>query len=80
VALEVGGMMRLVQKGKLAAEFNGWDADAVFEFTNGNKWQQAKYKYRYKYKYRPNAQVWADGSKFWIEVEGMPEMVQVRRA
>jgi len=71
--------VRLIQKGKIAGEFTGWDGDTVFEFSNGKKWQQARYKYHYKYKYRPDAQVWHDGSKYFIEVEGMPEMVEVRR-
>ena len=71
--------MRIVQKGQLAGEFNGWNGDAVFEFTNGNKWQQTRYKYKYKYKYRPYAKVLQDGSKYYLEVDCMDDTIEVRR-
>ena len=71
--------MQLKYDSRIAGEFNGFNGDAVFELTNGSKWQQAKYKYKYKYKHRPKAKIWKDGSRYYIEVDCMREMIQVRR-
>jgi len=71
--------MELVVESKIVGQFSGWDGDNVYELTNGQKWQQSRYKYRYRYKYRPEAKVWKDGSHHYLEVEGMYEMVDVRR-
>ena len=71
--------MELKIKSRIAGEFNGWDGDNIYELDNGTKWQQAQYKYKYKYKHRPIVKIWKDGSKYMLEVEGMSEMIQVRR-
>jgi hypothetical protein len=71
--------MELKYDSRIEGEFKGWDGDAVFELTNGTKWQQAKYKYKYKYKYRPKAKIWKDGSRYYLEVDCMSEKLQVRR-
>ncbi len=59
--------MTLYKDKKIENEFNGWD-DAIFELTDGSRWQQKRYKYKYKYKYRPSAKVWKDGSRYYLEV------------
>ena len=64
---------------RIVDEFNGWDDEAVFELSNGTKWKQKKYKYKYKYKYRPKAKIWKDGSRYYIEVECMNEMIEVEK-
>jgi hypothetical protein len=71
--------MELVHEGHLVSHFKGWSGDTVFEFDSGMKWQQARYAYLYHYAYRPRAQVWQDGSRVLLQVEGISEMLEVRR-
>ncbi len=71
--------MELRYDSRISGEFNGWDGDAVFELDNGTTWQQALYKYKYRYKYRPRAKVWRDGGRYFLEVEGMDERIEVRQ-
>jgi hypothetical protein len=71
--------MDLVSESRIADEFEGWDENQVFELTNGQKWQQVQYKYRYRYMYMPRVKIWRDGSKYLLDVEGMDEMLEVRR-
>lgn len=71
--------MQLRYKSRISGEFNGWDGDAIFELDNGTKWQQSRYKYTYRYRYRPQAKVWQQGGRYFLEVEGMNEMIEVHR-
>lgn len=71
--------MELKKNSHIVGEFKGWDGDNVYELDDRSKWQQVRYKYKYKYKYRPKAKIWKDGSKYMLEVEGMSDMIQVRR-
>ena len=47
---------------------------------NGQIWVQIKYKYKYKsiHSYHPLAQIWKDGSRYFLEVEGMKDKIEVR--
>lgn len=74
--------MNVVQEGQLRGAFRGFkNRDTVFEFmSDGRKWRQAEYKYVYRYMYSPRARVVDDGGMQFIEVDGMDERVQVRRA
>lgn len=71
--------MQLVYAGTLEGEVKGWSGDTLFQFTNGQTWQQAVYRYKYFYKYRPRAKVWSDGGRYLLEVDGVGEMLPVRR-
>lgn len=71
--------MDLLFEGKLDGAFEGFNENKVFTFTNGQKWQQARYKYKYRYLYRPTARIWRDGSRYLIDVDGVGEMIQVRK-
>jgi len=71
--------MRLVRDSKIDGEFNGWDGDNVYELIDGSKWKQRRYRYRYRYRYRPRAKVWKDGSRYWLEVDGIDEKIEVKR-
>ena len=71
--------MELVTESRIEEACEGFDGDRVFELVNGQKWQQAVYRYRYCYRYRPVAKIWRDGGQHCIEIEGMDEMIQVRR-
>ncbi len=71
--------MNLYKEKRIANDFNGWDGDAIFELTDGSRWQQKKYKYKYKYKHRPKAKIWKDGSRYYLEVDCMNEKIEVIR-
>ena len=71
--------MELKYAGRIDGEFNGWNGGAVFELVNGIKWKQKECKYHYHYKYRPEAKIWRDGSRYYLEVECMNEMIEVER-
>ena len=71
--------MDLVIESRIEGECDGFKGDRVFELVNGQKWQQAVYKYKYRYRYRPTAKIWRDGGCYFVELEGMDEMIQVRR-
>lgn len=71
--------MNLQYDSRISGEFNGWDGDTVFELDNGTKWQQARYRYKYRYKYRPRAQIFRQGGQYLLAVDGMDEMLEVRR-
>jgi hypothetical protein len=60
-------------------ECEGFNGDRVFELVNGQKWQQAVYRYKYRYRYRPSVRIWRDARGDYIEIEGMDELVRVRR-
>lgn len=69
--------MTLYKDKKIEDEFNGWDGDEIFELNDGSRWQQKNYKYQYKYKYRPDAKIWKDGSRYYLEVECMNDKIEV---
>jgi hypothetical protein len=71
--------MQLITQSRIEGEFEGFDGDRIYTLDNGQQWQQAHYKYRYVYKYRPVARIWNDGGKYTLDVEGMGEIIQVRR-
>jgi hypothetical protein len=63
----------------IVSDFNGFDGDSKFEFSNGHVWGQAEYKYSYHYAYRPRAIIVAGIGGATLQVEGMSEHVHVRR-
>jgi hypothetical protein len=69
---------RLVSQSRISGEFEGWDGDSVYKLDNGQKWQQVTYQYKYVYKYRPRVKIWQDGGRYYMEVEGDTEMIEVR--
>jgi len=79
--LESEESMSIVEEGHLKGSFQGFkDRDMVFEFQNGHRWVQAEYKYSYYYAYSPKAQVIEENGQFYLEVDGMNQKVQVKRA
>ena len=71
--------MELVTESRIEGDCEGFDGERVFELVNGERWVQAVYKYKYRYKYRPVAKIWRDGGQHYIELEGMDDIIQVRR-
>jgi hypothetical protein len=66
-------------EGVIISEFSGFNGESVFEFNNGQRWQQAEYKYSYHYAYRPEAVVIDGNEGMVLTVDGMDETVRVRR-
>ena len=68
-------------EGRLRGSFKGFrNRDTLFRFQTGSEWRQAQYHYHYHYAYSPNARVVQKGSRFYIEVDGLADSVEVKRA
>ncbi|WP_232241693.1 MbcA/ParS/Xre antitoxin family protein [Pseudomonas carnis] len=75
----LGGVAIIVCEGQLSGDFEGFDdTDTIFEFYNGQKWQQAVYSYFYSY--MPQAKVVQEGGVYQLHVQGMKGSVEVKRA
>ena len=73
--------MSIIEDGQLKGSFKGFkNRDTVFEFYGGRKWKQNEYKYNYHYAYMPKAKVTDQGGRYYLEVEGMNDKVEVKRA
>ena len=69
-----------VIKATVTNDFNGWNSrDTVVVLSNGQVWQQDEYEYDYHYAYRPDALVIGAGSDWRILIEGMDELIKVKR-
>lgn len=71
--------MKLLYESRIKGDFEGWDGDKVFELYNGTKWQQRNYKYQYQYYYRPKAKIYQNGSRYFLHVECMNDIIEVFR-
>ncbi|KMK85800.1 hypothetical protein [Pectobacterium brasiliense] len=69
--------MKTLKESNLSDEFEGWDDDKIYEFDDGTKWKLASYTYSYSYSYRPKAKLLTDGTRYYLEVEGMGVAVEV---
>lgn len=71
--------MTIVTKSRIRGEFQGWTGNGVYELENGQRWEQVQYRYRYRYKYRPKATVVRRGGRYFLQVDGMNESIQVNK-
>ena len=62
----------------IADDFERCDSDAVYELHDGSKWKLVSYIYSYTYKYRPRARVWRDDGRYYLEIDGVREKIEVR--
>lgn len=69
----------IVVEGPIVSEFKGFDGGAIFEFQNGQMWEQAEHRYRYRYVHRPHAMVVDGMNGKEIHIDGMSEAVRVRK-
>jgi hypothetical protein len=51
----------------------------VLTLQNGDTWQQDAVKKRYAYRYRPKASVWREANHYYMDIEGMYELIHVHR-
>jgi hypothetical protein len=85
--LEVDGMSQsvevvqisLVAQGKIVSDFRGYNHQAIFKFQNGQTWQQIENRHRYHYSYGPQAYIINGLNGIQMSVEGMNELVRVRK-
>jgi hypothetical protein len=73
--------MDVILESQIKGAFAGWRKATVFTLADGNskKWQQIDEIEKSHYVYRPKAKVIRDGSNYYLEVEGMEEMVEVKQ-
>ena len=71
--------METIIESRIDGRFEGWKTGRVYKLANGQIWKQAQSKSRSCTRTRPKAKIWRDGARNYLEVEGMKEMVRVRR-
>jgi hypothetical protein len=71
--------MELEAVSHIDGRFTGWDGTSVYRLANGQRWQQARYQWEFSYAYMPEVEVWFDGSRYYLRVEGLRAMVEVRQ-
>jgi len=73
--------MDVIIETQIKGAFSGYRKGAVFVLVDGNpkKWQQIDEIEKSHYAYRPKATLLRDGSSYYLKVEGMEEMVQVKQ-
>lgn len=70
-------MSRIVYRGQIDDEFEGFDDEQIFKMSNGTYWIQARYKYWYHYAYRPKAIITEENCRYYLSVAN--ERVEVRQ-
>lgn len=68
-----------VYQGKIDGEFEGWEGETIFKMMDGSIWQQASYDYTYHYAYMPDVIIFSKGGATYMKVEGVDDVIQVRR-
>jgi len=71
--------LELVLDSQIVSDFEGWDGDTLFEFANGQIWQQSAYAYQYHYAFRPHAIIYKHQGSFEMQVDGIDSTLQVQR-
>ena len=69
-------MSKVVYRGQLDDEFEGFDDEQIFKMSNGTYWIQAHYKYWYHYAYRPNVIITEENGRYYLSVSN--EKIEVR--
>lgn len=74
-----GKSLRLVTQSELEGNCRGWDGDTVFSLSNGEVWRQDASRYRCVHLCCPAVRIWRLGARFLLEVEGLRDILPVRR-
>jgi len=70
----------VIEDGQIKGSFKGfYNMDTFFEFHSGGKWRQKEYKYYYHYAYMPRAKIVDRNGRYYLEVDGMNDCVEVVR-
>jgi hypothetical protein len=70
----------VIYKGMIKGKFMGFkNTYTKFEFADGQVWKQSENKFLHQYLYNPEAQIIYKDEKYYLEVRGIDETVEVRR-
>src|SRR5688500_2848943 len=64
---------------RMAGDFTGWDGRTVFQFVNGQVWQQISFGTVYQFARSPKVTLVSTSGGWRMQVEGVPQSIQVRR-
>jgi hypothetical protein len=73
--------MDVVLEARIRGAFTGWGKGKLFILDRGlhKKWRQVEDRYQFRQLYRPTAKLLQDGAKYYLEVQGMEDLVEVKR-
>jgi len=73
--------MDVVIEAHIKGGFRGWKRGNVFVLDQGfhKKWEQVEDRDQLRTAYRPKAKLLRDGHRYYLQVEGMSDMVEVAR-
>lgn len=69
--------MKLLHDSQLTGEFRGWDGSTVFELADGTRWQQRAAGVLQAYRYKPPVKIWQSEQDFYLQVDGMDDLLLV---
>ena len=70
----------VIHKGMIKGKFMGFkNSYTKFEFSDGQVWRQNENKYLQHYAFNPEAQITYKDNRYFLEVKGLSEVVEVRR-
>jgi len=72
--------MQLIDTTQIRGKFRGCNGKRAYRLANGQYWKESTHVYAYQYAYNPAAKLWSDGSRTLLEVEGFPQMIEVKKA
>ena len=71
---------KVIYKGTIKGKFTGFkNTNTKFEFADGQIWRQNEHKFLYTFKQSPEAQIIYKENKYYLEVQGVEETVEVKR-
>jgi len=68
----------LIKSGQIEDEFEGFDDEMIFEFTDGSIYYQSNYKYNYFYSYRPLVKIYFNGLTKILIVDGLDDFAEIQ--
>ena len=72
--------VNVISKGMIKGKFMGFKSGYTkFEFADGQVWKQNENKFLHQYLYNPEAQIIQKEGKYYLEVIGVSETVEVKR-
>jgi hypothetical protein len=72
--------MKILADSYIHGSFRGWKGRTIYKLDNGQYWKQKIYAYYYQYAYHPRAIIWEDGSRYFLEVQGVNQKLEVVKA
>jgi hypothetical protein len=71
----------IIEEGPLKGVIKGFrNKETVFEFLGGNRWIQAVYRKNCHDAFMPHAVIKDIGGRFYIEIDGIGDRIEVRKA